>query len=234
MGNVSRVQWRDMLVIRAGKAVPRMNFGFNSNVRVGDALYHVQTEDRGPSHPYLDTVVYETGRVIYKRSTSYEDFAATANAEGLAQQLHQRLAQQHHEVIAGLEAGTLALHAHANDQPHAAAPVTARDELDVRLRNPKTWFAAGRVTLEIELRQRNSGKEIGGADVEVFLERERERTPCSRTRADAAGRATLKFALPSTATDGAALVIRATDGCLEGELRFQLKAKPRDPAPVSK
>ena len=61
-----------------GKAVHRMNFGFNSNVRVGDALYHVQTEDRGPSHPYLDTVVYEAGRVVYKRSTSYEDFAKTA------------------------------------------------------------------------------------------------------------------------------------------------------------
>ena len=49
-----------------------MNFGFNSNVRIGDAMYHVQTEDRGPSHPFLDTVVYMAGRVIYKRSTSYQ------------------------------------------------------------------------------------------------------------------------------------------------------------------
>src|ERR1019366_3000946 len=102
MGNVSRVQWRDMLVIRAGKAVPRMNFGFNSNVRTGDTLYHVQTEDRAPSHPYLDTVVYEAGRVIYKRSTSYEDFANAAKAGDLSKQLHERLAQQHHEVIAAL------------------------------------------------------------------------------------------------------------------------------------
>ncbi len=38
-----------------------MNFGFNSNVRVGDVMYHVQTEDRGPSHPFLDTVVYHGG-----------------------------------------------------------------------------------------------------------------------------------------------------------------------------
>jgi hypothetical protein len=211
-----------------------MNFGFNSNVRIGDAVYHVQTEDRGPSHPYLDTVVYETGRVIYRRSTSYEDFAATANAEGLAQQLHQRLAQQHREVIAGLEAGTLVLHAHANEQLHAAAPFTAKDGLNVLLRNPKSWFAAGRVTLEIELRQRNSGKQIGGADVEVFLERERERIPCSRIQSDAAGRATLIFEMPSTAREGTILVIRATDGSLYGELRFQLKAKPRDPVPVSK
>src|ERR1700688_4942115 len=85
-----------------------MNFGFNSNVRVGDAVYHVQTEDRGPSHPFLDTIVYETGRVVYKKSTSYEEFAATASKEkDMAHQLHDQLARQHREVIAQLEAGTL-------------------------------------------------------------------------------------------------------------------------------
>src|SRR5712675_3620324 len=100
-----------------------MNFGFNSNVRVEGSLYHVQTEDRGPSHPYLDTVVYEAGRVVYKRSTSYADFAKTANAGGLQKQLHERLAQQHHEVINELEAGTLPLIAqpvhHSNAAPAA-------------------------------------------------------------------------------------------------------------------
>lgn len=211
-----------------------MNFGFNSNVRLGDALYHVQTEDRGPTHPFLDTVVYQAGRVIYKRSTSYEEFAATANAEDLAKQLHERLAQQHNEVIAGLETGTLEIPGSANERRHAAMPIAADPGLDIRLANPKTWFVAGHVTLEIELRQKDSGEGISGAEVEAFLERENERTPCARARTDAAGHATLKFAMPSTASDGATLVIRATDGSLYGELRFRLKAKPRDPAPVSK
>jgi hypothetical protein len=213
-----------------------MNFGFNSNVRARETLYHVQTEDRGPSHPYLDTVVYEAGRVIYKRSTSYADFVKTANAEVLAQDLHERLAQQHREVIAELEAGILPLNFQPKTLPHAAAPVAAHEGLDVRLKNPKSWFASGRATLEIELRRRNSGEEVGNADIEAFLEHERNRTPCVRSRADAAGRATLNFPMPATAAEGASLVIRATDGSLYGELRFLLKAKPRDPAlaPVSK
>ena len=211
-----------------------MNFGFNSNVRLGDALYHVQTEDRGPAHPFLDTVVYQAGRVIYKRSTSYEEFAATANAEDLAKQLHERLAQQHNEVIAGLETGTLELQGGANERRHAATPMTADQGLDVRLGNPKNWFSAGQATLEIELRQKDSGEGMSGAEVEAFVERQNGRTPCARAQADAAGHATLKFAMPSTASDGAILVIRATDGSLYGELRFQLKAKPRDPAPVLK
>jgi hypothetical protein len=81
-----------------------MNFGFNSNVRVGSDTFHVQTEDRGPSHPFLDTVVYLSGRVVYKRSASYEQFASGMEAGALAKKLHERLAQQHHEVFAELEA----------------------------------------------------------------------------------------------------------------------------------
>jgi hypothetical protein len=137
-------------------------------------------------------------------------------------------------VIAGLETGTLEIRGSANDRRHAAMPITAEQGLDVRLENPKSWFAAGQATLEIRLLQRNSEVAIRDAEVEAFVERENGRTPCALARADAAGHATLKFAMPSTASDGAILVIRATDGSLYGELRFQLKAKPRDPAPVSK
>jgi hypothetical protein len=206
-----------------------MNFGFNSNVRSGKSVYHVQSEDRGAAHPYLDTVVYESGRVIYKRSSSYQDFVSNAKEGDLSKQLHERLAQQHREVIAELEAGTLSLNAESKIPEPAAA---VKDGLDVRLNNPKTWFASGRATLEIELRERSTGREIGEANVEAFLERDRNRIPCLRARADASGRATLKFPMPSAPAEGTALVIRASDGSLYGELRFMLKAKSSNPAPV--
>jgi hypothetical protein len=209
-----------------------MNFGFNSNVRTVDALYHVQTEDRGPSHPYLDTVVYEAGRVVYKRSTNYADFAKTAGSKGVEKQLHERLAQQHHEVIAELEAGTLALNSQAPAH-FKTDHVPAGDGLDVRLKNPKSWFESGRASLEIELRRHNSGEEVGNADIEILLEHERDRTSCVRGSTDATGLATLKFSMPATIKEGASLVIRATDGAVYGELRFRLKVKPRDPTPAS-
>jgi hypothetical protein len=220
----------------ARKAVHRMNFGFNSNVRVGDAMYHVQTEDRGPSHPYLDTVVYETGRVVYKRSTSYEKFAnAVSKDQDLAEQLHERLSQQHREVIAQLEAGTIELR--GQGKPNLETPVTEpADGLEVRLTNSGAWYAAGTATLEIELRRKNSKQTLADAEVEAFLEHEKERAYCAITQTDSAGKATLKFPMPSTASEGTSLVIRATDGSLYGELRFRLRAKDhgRIPAPVSK
>jgi hypothetical protein len=205
-----------------------MNFGFNSNVRVAEALYHVQTEDRGPAHPFLDTVVYEAGRVVYKQSTNYADFAAAIPKEGadLAQQLHERLAHQHRDVIAQLEAGTLALRGKEKARPEPPeVEEEASDGLDVRLANPKTWLEAGKVTLEVELRRRKSRQVVEDAEVEAFVERGKERIHCLVAQTDEAGKVTLKFPMPGTASEGASLVIRATDGYLYGELRFVLKSK---------
>jgi hypothetical protein len=211
-----------------GKVGGPMNFGFNSNVRVGDVTYHVQTEDRGPSHPFLDTVVYVSGRVIYKRSTNYEKFAGGAYAETLAQKLHERLAQQHREVIAELESGAL--------PPQEQQKTPAAQSLSLQLRNPKTWFAAGKVVLEIELRDVKSKQPVEGAEVQACVEHEKHRIPCAEETTDAQGLATLTFPMPANVPDGASLVVRATDGERLGELRFRLKPKPREstPAPVTK
>jgi len=211
-----------------------MNFGFNSNVRVGETKFHVQTEDRGPSHPFLDTVVYMAGRVVYKRSASYEQFASGAESETLAQKLHERLSRQHREVIAELEAGTLPIHAKEKAHP-ATENADSRNSLDLRLTNPKGWFAAGNVILEIELCEKNSERQVGDADVDACLEHEEQRIPCAKVRTDAEGCATLRFRLPPNVTEGSSLVVRATDGSRHGELRFRLKSKPsvKTPAPVS-
>jgi hypothetical protein len=209
-----------------------MNFGFNSNVRVGNAVYHVQTEDRGPSHPFLDTVVYVAGRVVHKRSSSYRDLTGgLAKGEALAKQLHERLSQQHHEVMAQLEAGTLQLHG-PGGRPVKVPAAAPKKELEIHLLNPKSWLASGDATLEVELRKKGSDHAVRGVETVAFLEGEDDRAASSHARTDAKGRATLKFPLPANIADGTALVIRATTRVLHGELRFLLKAKRADKTPV--
>ncbi|MGA7791536.1 MAG: hypothetical protein WCA19_00770 [Candidatus Acidiferrales bacterium] len=211
-----------------------MNFGFNSNVRVGEAVFHVQTEDRGPSHPFLDTVVYMAGRVVYKRSTNYEKFVHGMEPGSLAQKLHERLSQQHHEVIAELEGETLPFQSKAKALP-AADNVAASDSLDLRLTNPKSWLVAGHVTLEVELCEKNSEQAVADADVRASLEHENHRTLCAEVHTDVDGCATLTFPMPANVAEGSSLVVSATDGSRHGELRFRLKSRPREktPAPVS-
>ena len=210
-----------------------MNFGFNSNVQVGNAIYHVQTEDRGPAHPFIDTVVYLSGRVMHKRSTNYEKYIKGTSEKNLAQWLSNRVSQQHREVIAELEAGKLP----ASDKDKAASgPAGANASLELKLRNPQSWFAAGKITLEIELSDKNCKEAVAGADLQAYLEHDTDRTPCAETRSDASGCATLQFPMPANVADGSFLVVRAAEGTRYGELRFRMKAKPREnaPAPVGR
>jgi hypothetical protein len=210
-----------------------MNFGFNSNVRVGETIYHVQTEDRGPSHPFLDTVVYLAGRVIYKRSTSYQKFAGGALPNALAQALHERLSQQHQAVIAELEAGTLPLNGKEaeNKTPKEIDPKSA---LELQLANPDSWYSEGNiVTLQIELCATGTEQRVSDADVEACLEYQRRRIPCAEARTDAQGCAMLKFQMPENVANGTALVLRATDGTRFGQLRFRMKAKSADKTPAA-
>jgi hypothetical protein len=213
-----------------------MNFGFNTNVRVGKSVYHVQTEDRGPSHPFLDTVVYEGGRVIHRRSTDYHDLAGlAADSEARQRVLHERLAQQHRDVIAQLEAGTLSSGTQAGRLPQRSAP-PVQPGLEVRLLNPGSWLTSGNATLEIELRRssvaRGAAQEFADAKIEAAIEDPNGDSVAFRTHTNSSGRATLRFPIPSTLADGAELVIRAAEGSSSNELRFRIRARPRVQVPV--
>ena len=77
-----------------------MSSGFNTDVQIGSQVFHVQTEDRGPAHPVIDTVVYQNGRVLHRRSSNYRHFVESDefNHEGL----RDRVEEQHRSVIEDL------------------------------------------------------------------------------------------------------------------------------------
>jgi hypothetical protein len=200
-----------------------MNFGFNTNVRVEGTLYHVQTEDRGPSHPFLDTVVYLGGRVVHKRSTSYTGLTAGAAEPGqVVQELRALLAQQHREVIAELQAGTLGLAPKSKTAPEPDR-ILPQDSLELRLLNPDTWLANGNVTCKVEVRHTDAATSAASADVEAFFQCQGETSASFHAATDSAGRATFQFPLPSMVRDGAVLVIRAIEGGRAVELRFRVR-----------
>ena len=81
-------------------------FGFNTGVKVGKTVFHVQTEDRGAGNPVLDTTIYLKGRVLAKRSTSYQEFLASPDFN--QSELHAMLERQHKQFIEEIRAGKLA------------------------------------------------------------------------------------------------------------------------------
>jgi len=196
-----------------------MKLGFNSNVEVGGVVYHVQTEDRGLNHPFVDTVVLAGGRVVHRRSASYQDLLRGEALDQAA--LGDRVDQQHREVVDGLRSGLLVF-----EEPRPSA-------MAVRLCNPTSWLAAGEASLEVEVLSAPEKRPVSGVEVIAFIERGDGAEPVtfgSQTGAD--GRALLRFRMPDLGDDeNPALVIGLAGGATEASLRYRLKAKPSTEAP---
>lgn len=92
-----------------------MLFGHNSNVKVGETTFHVQTEDRGVTTALIDTTVYYMGRVMHRRTNNYHDLVPLdADRE---EALRLRLDEQHRSTLEDIRSGVLYL---------AAPPSSAR------------------------------------------------------------------------------------------------------------
>jgi hypothetical protein len=197
-----------------------MKFGFNSKVQVGPDLYDVQTEDRGASHPFIDTLVLIRGRVVYRHSTSYEDLAAIGALDQAI--LRARVEKQHREILEALRAGVLSLEKRALEK---AAPAKAGG-IAVKLLNAGSWLESGHVSLDIEVCAKGGGQPVTGAQVEAFIEGGAGAPESHFAQTDAEGRTSLEFPFPIlTEPFLAALVIRAHVAEVLGELRYQLKPK---------
>lgn len=195
-----------------------MKFGFNSKVQVGPDAYDVQTEDRGASHPFIDTLVLIRGRVVYRHSTSYEDLAAIGALDQAI--LRARVEKQHREILEALRAGALSLEKAASVKP---------EDIAVKLLNAGSWLESGRVSLDIEVSSKRGGQPVTGAQVEAFIEGGAGSPESYFGRTDAAGHTSLQFPFPIlTEPSVAALVIRAHVAKSLGELRYQLKPKRPD------
>lgn len=197
-----------------------MTLGFNTDVRLEDTVYHVQTEDRGAAHPYIDTLVYAQGRVVHRRTSSYGDLLESPGASEAI--LERRVEEQHRSVIEELRAGTLPLSG-------PAAPPAAPRGIQVELRNPASWVASGIATLLIEVRDRGTRRPTPGADIEVELGGPRGPIRFS-ARTDARGAVEVSFPLPELGPGGAMLVVRAASVAGQDEIRYQLRPRPRAPA----
>ena len=80
----------------SGSTLFYMLFGHNTDVKMGDTVYHVQTEDRGTPNALIDTTVHCRGRVLHRRTNNYLDLLPLdAEREGL---LRKRIDEQHRAV----------------------------------------------------------------------------------------------------------------------------------------
>jgi hypothetical protein len=78
--------------------------GFNTNVRHGGVLFHVQTEDSGRSHPHVITHLYHGGTILASEKRSYGEHL---EAPDLPRRVRDVMDAQHHAMLERLRAGEL-------------------------------------------------------------------------------------------------------------------------------
>lgn len=77
--------------------------GYNTDVRHGNRVFHVQTEDKGIGNPKVETLIYVGGEILDSYRSSYEDLIATG---GLKEEVLQgRMDEQHKAIIRDIKNG---------------------------------------------------------------------------------------------------------------------------------
>ncbi len=207
-----------------------MVFGFNTNVRVADRVYHVQTEDLGETRRLIETSVYLEGRVVHHHSSRYEQLPPATDTPGL----RRRVETHHREVIDSLRAGKLKLDATAALAPKAAAPAPPAGAfaIEIRFAGVPPTIVAGKAKIEIQVVNHADKQPVPGASVGVMLEG--ANPPLNvQVETNAGGRATILFPMRGQALDGAHFVIRARAQGAEDAMRIAMRPKTAEPAPKS-
>jgi len=193
-------------------------FGFNTDIKVGNMVFHVQTEDRGAGNPVIDTTVYVKGRVLAKRDTSYQDFLTSPDFN--ESELHAMLEKQHKRVIEQVRAGALPELAQSDAQPVASG-------ISVQLLNPGTFLKGTTATLEVQVRRREREEPVAGAVVHVSLHTGAPQSHELNAETDPEGRVNLQFHMPRLGPGGAQLQIQASSQDGQDEIKYTLRPRPK-------
>src|SRR5260370_40225485 len=114
-------------------------------------------------------------------------------------------------------------------RPEGAGGASAADVvLSLELLNAKSWLAGKRARLQLAVRN-GSQQAVAGAAVSARVEGAAEVTQFSAQTGDL-GRAQIEFDMPRLAGAEPALVIEASHSNARGQLRFQLRGRPRVPS----
>lgn len=107
--------------------------GYNTDVKHRDRVFHIQTEDRGELHPYIESFVYVGGEILAGKRTPYEESLRNGGDDRVLRDLME---QQHRTVIAAIRDGSF-------DAPDGSVRIPA--EMTLSTSRPASPTPAGEV-----------------------------------------------------------------------------------------
>lgn len=193
-----------------------MIFGFNTDIKHEDTVYHVQSEAR-ESEQLLQTQVFVRGRCIGKRAVSYS--AAAAGGDGSDQHKEKMLREQHRQVLEAIREGKLDALLDKRETPETLAAIK---ELEMEWINSNSVHAGG--TLMMHLRVTEGGVAVEGARLTFRFARPDASPYYAQVLSDASGNAEMTFQVDEKALAESSVLVQANYSGRTATRKFRLRA----------
>jgi hypothetical protein len=177
-----------------------MIFGFNTDVKHGDTIYHVQSEAR-ESELLLQTQVFVRGRCVGKKATSYAPSPSQAQSADINKE--QQLREQHRLVLDAIREGKLdGILDHP--EPESLAGIK---ELEVQWVNTQSVHAQSNLTMQ--LRVTEGGSPAAGARLIFRFARPQAAPFYTQAVTDSGGSAEIKIEVEESGLPDSSVLVQA-------------------------
>jgi len=191
-----------------------MIFGFNTDVKHGDTIYHVQSEAR-EGELLLQTQVFVRGRCVGKKATSYGSTSGEAQVGD--SQKEQLLREQHRLVLDAIREGKLD---NVLDHPEPEVLATVK-ELDVQWLNSESVHSDRNLTMQ--LRVTEGGAAASGARLTFRFARPGGTPFYTQAVADSGGAAEIKIEVEEAELPDSTLLVQINQEGRTATRKFVLR-----------
>jgi hypothetical protein len=197
-----------------------MIFGFNTDIRHEDTVYHVQSEAR-EGEQLLQTQVFVKGRCIGKRAVPYSASQPQGDAavSGNDQDREKMLRELHREMLDAIRQGKLDSIFDKRETPETLAAVK---ELDLQWVNSGSVHSTGALTMTI--RVTNGGATVEGARLTLRFARPEGAPYYTQVVTDANGNAEMSVQVEEEALANSSVLVQASFEGRTATRKFQLRA----------
>jgi hypothetical protein len=198
-----------------------MIFGFNTDIRHQDTVYHVQSEAR-EGEQLLQTQVFVKGRCVGKRAVPYGPGAGKSLQGSIPsndQDMEKRLRELHREVLDAIRDGKLDSIFDKRDAPETLAAVK---QLDLEWINAGSPHSSGALTMQI--RVTDGGATVEGARLTLRFARPDVAPYYAQVLTDAKGNAEMRVQVDEKSLADSSVLVQASFAGRTATRKFQLRA----------
>jgi hypothetical protein len=193
-----------------------MIFGFNTDIKQQDMVYHVQSEAREGEH-LLQTQVFVRGRCIGKRAVTYASIAV--EGEGGDQHKEKMLREQHRQVLDAIREGKLDA---LLDKRETTETLAAVKQLEIEWLNSNSVLAGG--NLVMHLRVTDGGTTADGARLTFRLARPDSAPYYAQVLTDSGGNAEMSFQVDEASLPDSSVLVQVSHAGRTATRKFRLRA----------